>query len=104
MHLFPRTVAAAAALLGFCSCSMKISHPDGSVTYLGAVNLREGSAGDSLLVHSRRYGVMLDANSSSSGVALGYDDRLFVKPPCDAVTSINYEPGSDPEVSIRSSR
>ena len=92
-------------LCGFLpSCSVKISHPDGSVTYLGAVNLREGLAGEAPMVHSRRYGVMLDAGFSSNGLGIGYDDRLVVKPPADSVTSIDYTPGTDPDVSIESAR
>ena len=91
-------------LMGLSSFSMKLYHPDGSATYLGVVNLREGHAGNAPLIHSRRYGLMLDAGVQTNGFALGYDDRLLVKPPGDAVTSINYEPGSDPEVSMRSNQ
>lgn len=76
------------------ACSMKLSHPDGSVTYLGAVNIQEGHAADSPLIHSRRFGVMLDAGTTTNGLALGYDDRLLVKPPNDAITRIDYTPGT----------
>lgn len=86
------------------ACSMKLSHPDGTTTYVGVVNLREGQARDSTLLHSRRYGVVLDAGVATNGFTLGYEDRLLVKPPGDAVTSIDYEPGTDPEVFIQSAR
>ncbi len=76
------------------SCSMKFSHPDGSVTYLGAVNIQEGNSADSPLVHSRRYGLMLDAGVQTNGFALGYDDRLIVKPPNDQMTQIDYTPST----------
>ncbi len=76
------------------ACSMKISHSDGSVTYLGAVNLHEGHPADAPLIHSRRYGLMLDAGIATNGLALGYDDRLLVKPPTDKITEIDYSPSS----------
>jgi len=81
-------------LLLFTSCSLKFSHPDGSTTYLGVVNLQEGNPGDSPLIHSRRYGLMLDAGAQTNGFALGYDDRLLVKPSNDKVTRIDYTPAS----------
>ncbi len=82
------------ACLLFPSCSMKISHSNGTVTYLGAVNIREGNAGSAPFVHSRRYGFMLDAGAHNNGLAVGYDDRLMVKPPNNAITSISYAPGN----------
>lgn len=89
-----------AVVLTLSACSFKWSHPDGSVTYLGVVNVREGRAGDLPLVHSRRYGVMLDAGASNNGLAVGYDDRLLVKPPDDAAMSIDYATGTDPEIQL----
>lgn len=91
-----RLLTAHACLIGLLlsSCSTKISHSDGSVTYLGVVNIQEGHTGDAPLVHSRRYGLMLDAGTQTNGFALGYDDRLLVKPPNDKVTRIDYSPGS----------
>lgn len=80
---------------------MKISHSDGSATYLGVVNVREGSTGEAPLIHSRRYGFMFDAGVTNNGIAVGYDDRLLVKPPGDSVTSVNYTVGSDPELTIK---
>ncbi len=70
--------------------------------YLGAVNLREGHAGDLPLVHSRRAGLMMDAGLGQSGVAFGYDDRLVVKPPNETVTLVDYQYGADPTVKIQS--
>jgi hypothetical protein len=73
---------------------MKISHGDGSTTYLGVVNINEGNPAQTPLVHSRRYGLMVDAGTATNGFALGYDDRLLVKPPNDKVTEIDYTPSS----------
>lgn len=81
-------------LIGLSSCSLKIQHTDGSVTYLGAVNIQEGSAMNSPVVHSRRFGFMLDAGVHTNGIAIGYDDRLLVKPPNDKITRIDYSPGN----------
>lgn len=87
----------------FCtSCSLRFSHPDGSVTYLGAVNIREAPAGELPLVHSRRIGVMADVGASSNGMAVGYDDRLVVNPPNNAITEVDYIYGGDPSVMVRS--
>jgi hypothetical protein len=86
------------------SCSMKIQHADGSVTYVGAVNLREGQAGDLPLVHSRRAGLILDAGTSQTGVAFGYDDRLVVKPPGETLTLVDYQAGSDPHLTVTKRR
>lgn len=84
------------------SCSVKIHHTDGSVTYIGSVNLREGQAGDLPLVHSRRAGLMLDAGLGQSAVAFGYDDRLVVKPPSEVLTLVDYQFRADPTVKIQS--
>ncbi len=91
-----RLLTAQACLISLLlpSCSMKISHSDGSVTYLGAVNIQEGNRAHAPLVHSRRYGFMLDAGTTANGFALGYDERLIVKPPNDQITRIDYTPGS----------
>jgi hypothetical protein len=93
-------LGAACALLS--SCSFRLNHADGSTTYLGLVNLREGNAGTAPLVHSRRYGLMLDAGTVTTGVAVGYEDRLIVRPPDDATTTLDYSPGNgDPVMSIQ---
>lgn len=90
-----RTHAAVLLLAAFVpSCSMKISHPDGSVTYLGSVNIQEGNLADAPLVHSRRIGLMFDTGVQTNGFAVGYDDRLLVKPQNDKITRIDYSPGS----------
>jgi hypothetical protein len=47
---------------------------------------------------------MLDAGAQTNGFAIGYDDRILVKPPNDSITSIDYQPGTDPDVSIQVSR
>jgi hypothetical protein len=85
-----------------CSCSLRLNHADGSTTYLGLVNLREGDAGSAPLVHSRRYGLMLDAGKPANGFSLGYDERILVRPPNDALTQVDYATGQDPEVRISS--
>ncbi len=73
-----------------CSSCIKISHSDGSTTYLGAVNIKEGDAGDAPFIHSRRIGIMMDAGLQNNSFALGYEDRLLVKPPADKLTVIDY--------------
>jgi hypothetical protein len=84
------------------SCSFRLTHADGSTTYLGLVNLREGNAGNAPLVHSRRYGLMLDAGTVTNGVAVGYDEQLIVRPPDDATTTLDYSPGNgDPVMGIQ---
>jgi hypothetical protein len=45
---------------------------------------------------------MLDAGTVTTGVALGYDERLIVRPPDDATTTLDYSPGNgDPVMSIQ---
>lgn len=100
MHPALRYLSLSSALC-CASCSLRVSHPDGSVTYLGAVNIREAPAGELPLVHSRRIGVLADVGASGNGMAIGYDDRLVVTPPGDAVTQVDYTYGSDPMVSIQ---
>ena len=95
-----RLISLAIACLSLVSCSFRLSHTDGSTTYLGLVNLREGDAGSAPLVHSRRYGLMLDAGKSANGFSLGYDERILVRPPNDALTQVDYTTGHDPQVSI----
>jgi hypothetical protein len=97
-----RLTILAIACLTLVSCSLRLSHADGSTTYLGLVNLREGDAGSAPLVHSRRYGLMLDAGKSANGFSLGYDERILVRPPYDATTTLDYSPGNgDPVMNIQ---
>lgn len=94
LHLAP------CAVLIATSCSLRISHPDGSVTHLGAVNIREASAGQLPLVHTRRFGLLMDAGFTQNALALGYDDRLILIPTDDAISRLNYTYGSDPNLTI----
>lgn len=97
-----RIVLQTSACVTLCSCSFHLSHGDGSATYFGVVNLREGNAGDAPFVHSRRFGVMLDAGPGAAGAAVGYDEQLIVRPPNDATTTLDYTPGlGDPDLRIQ---
>lgn len=95
-------IAMLCSLLALTSCSLRLTHGDGSTTYVGILNLREGDAPTAPFVHSRRAGVMLDAGRSGNGVALGYEDRLIVRPPDNATTTLDYSPGNGkPNMNIK---